>query len=475
MGKIIVLLLIFLLPGVPCAQTTTIPSARPLVFTHVTVIDVTGAPSRSNMTVIVEGNRIAAVGGTGKVRIPRDVQVVDARGKFLIPGLWDMHVHIFNNSFAAGTNDSEIYFPLLLANGVTGVRDLWTDPDDLKLVRKWRTEMEGAKALAPRIAAGSSIIDGVPTFLPNMLGVATPDEGRRAVRTMKEAGAGFIKVYWNLSPEVYFAIADESKKLGIPFAGHVPFALSAAQVSDAGQKSIEHLTGLLETCSSKEDELRKAKHLTPPALTDELWKTYDERKCRALFARFAKNQTWQVPTVVIRRMLAFRREEEFRRDARLRYAPPKEREEWVKPPNRPEQFTLETRKQRFEKLLAAIGIMHKMGVPLLAGTDLGNPFIFAGFSLHDELELFVQAGLTPTQSLQTATINPAKFLGKEKDFGTVERGKLADLVLLDANPLENISNTRRISGVVINGRYLPEETLKKLLAEAEAAASLVKP
>ncbi len=334
--------------------------------------------------------------------------------------------------------------------------------------------METGKTLAPRIAVGSAIVDGVPTFLPNMLGVATPDEARRAVRTMRDAGAGFIKVYWNLSPEAYLAIADESKKLGIPFAGHVPFSMSAARVSDAGQKSIEHLTGLLETCSSKEDELRRATNLPPPALNDELWRTQDEQKCRVLFARFAKNKTWHVPTAVLHRMLTFRGEESFRKDERLKYVPVAEAQAWQKLPNGPQRFAVETRNKRFEKLFETIRLMHKTGVPLLAGTDLGNPFIFAGFSLHDELELFVKAGLTPLEALRTATINPARFLGKEKDLGTVQRGKLADLVLLDANPLENIRNTRRISGVVVNGRHLPQKKLQKLLAEVEAA-NQVKP
>ena len=255
------------------------------------------------------------------MKVPTNAQIVDASGKFMIPGLWDMHVHLFNNSSRAGTNNKDSYFPLLIANGVTGVRDMWTDVDDLKLTREWQTEMAAGKMLAPRIAVGSSIVDGVPTFLPNMLGVATPEEARRAVRTLKDAGAGFIKVYWLLSPEVYLAIADESKKLQIPFAGHVPFSMSATHVSDAGQKSIEHLTGLLETCSSKEDELRKAKNLSPPELTEELWRTQDEQKCQTLFARFAKNKTWQVPTAVLHRMLTFRGEESFRIDQRLKYIP----------------------------------------------------------------------------------------------------------------------------------------------------------
>src|SRR5688500_150087 len=257
-----------------------------LVIIDVTLVDMKPATPRCDVTVVIDTDARIAQGGP-KVRGAASAIVIDGRGKFLTPGLWDMHVHIFNNSQQAGTDNHKIYFPLLLANGVTGVRDLWTDADDQKLVRIWQGEMAAGKMLAPRIAPGSHIIDGSPTHLPNMLSVSTPEEARRAVRAQKDAGAGFIKIYWRLTPEVYAAIADESKKLGIPFAGHVPFAVSAFQVSDAGQKSIEHLTGLLETCSSKEDELRNAKNMTAPELNEQLWRTYDEQKCRRLYARFA--------------------------------------------------------------------------------------------------------------------------------------------------------------------------------------------
>jgi imidazolonepropionase-like amidohydrolase len=441
-----------------------------IIFTHATVLDMTGAPAKPDMTVVIVGNRITAVGKSSNIRLPKNAQVVDATGKYLIPGLWDMHVHIFNNASRVGTNNKDTYFPLFIANGVTGVRDMWTDPDDIKMVREWQRDVEAGKMLAPRIAVGSSIVDGVPTFWPNALGVSTPDEARRTVRMLKDAGAGFIKVYWNLSPEAYYAIADEAKKLGIPFAGHVPSSISAADASDAGQRSIEHLTGIFETCSTKEAELRKAKEWTP-ALTEEMWRTYDEQKCRALFIRFAKNGTWHTPTLVLHRMLAFRREENFRKDARLRYVPADTVQEWLKPARGGERVSPETRRIRFQKQLETVGALHRAGVPLLAGTDVGNPFLFPGFSLHDELELFVQAGLTPMEALQTATINPAKYLGLSGSLGTIEKGKIADLVLLEANPLEDIANTQRINAVIVNGRYLSKETLQKMLAEVEAAAN----
>jgi imidazolonepropionase-like amidohydrolase len=442
---------------------------RPLVFTNATVLDMTGAAAKSEMTVVVARGRITAAGKSSNVRIPKNARVVDAKGEYLIPGLWDMHVHIFNNSSRPGTNKKDWYFPLLIANGVTGVRDMWTDPDDLKLVRQWQRDIQAGDMLGPRIAPSSSIVDGVPTHLPNMLGVSTPEEARRAVRMLKDAGAGFIKVYWNLSPEAYYAIVDEAKKLGIPVAGHVPYSISAAAASDAGQKSIEHMTGVFDTCSTKEAELQKARELTP-ALAEEMWRTQDEQKCLALFRRFAQNGTWHAPTIALHRMLAFLSDEDFKKDPRLRYIPSDTVQDWLKPAREGESVDLETRKARFQKMLEYVGAMHRAGVRLLAGTDIGNPFLFPGFSLHDELELFVQAGLTPLEALKTATVNPAKYLGLSSSLGTIEKGKVADLVLLEANPLANIRNTQKIAAVVVNGSYISKPDLQKMVLDVEAAA-----
>ena len=469
------LLLLVSVTALPAAQAKQLPQGEPLAITHVTVVDVAAhepkAALKPDQTVVVTGNRVTAIGRAGRVKVPPGARVIDATGKYLIPGLWDMHVHLFNNTSRVGTDNKDNYFPLLVANGVTGVLDMWSDPDDLKLVRQWRQEFEAGTLMSPRVAPGSSIVDGVPTFLPNALGVSTPDEARQAVRTLKKAGAGFIKVYWNLSPEAYYAIADEAKKQGIPFAGHVPFSMSAADASDAGQKSIEHLTGIAETCSSKEGELRRASASGwTPALAEEMVKTYDEQKCRALFARFARNGTWHTPTIALHRMLTFRAEEEFKKDSRLRYVPADEAQEWLKPASGGGRFSAETRRARFRKLLEAVGEMHRAGVPLLAGTDLGNPFLFAGFSLHDELELFVRAGLTPLQALRTATLNPARYLGMTGSLGTVEKGKLADLVLLDADPLDNIGNTQRVNAVAVNGRLFDRKELDAMLARVEDAA-----
>ena len=188
MKKLFTLLLIILLPTLLAAQNNQALPNRPLVFRNVTLIDMRSEQPQPNMSVVVSGNRITKIGKN--IKIPKNSEVVDASGKFLIPGLWDRHVHLFNNRAAVGTNNQDNYFPLLIANGITGVRDMWTDANDIKLVREWQREIDAGKMLGPRMFVGSSIVDGVPATHKNSLGVSTPDEARQAVRTLKDSGAG---------------------------------------------------------------------------------------------------------------------------------------------------------------------------------------------------------------------------------------------------------------------------------------------
>ncbi len=470
MKKTIAIVILFIfLPTVSLGQKIETARNRSIVFRNVTLIDMRSEQPKTNMTIVVSGNRISKIGRN--IKIPKDAEVIDASGKFLIPGLWDMHVHLFNNISGNNTNNKDSYFPLFLANGVTGVRDMWTDPDDIKLVREWQSEIDAGKMIGPRIFVGSSIVDGVPVTHKNSLGVSTPDEARQAVRMLKDSGAGFIKIYENLSRESYFAIADEAKKLKISFAGHVPDSITPTEASNAGQKSIEHLTRMLIACSSKEDKFKTLKNAEwTPALRAELMESYSEQKCREVSALFVKNGTWHDPTNVVLRARLLSEDESFKKDARLRYVPADEKPNWFKSTENFRPANRKNREARFQKDLEILKVMHQSGVPILAGTDLGNPFIYAGFSLHDELELLVQAGLSPFEALKTATVNPAKYLGLEKSLGTVENGKLADLILLDANPLLNISNTGKINSVVANGRYLDRKTLDEMLNNVEAAA-----
>ena len=472
-GKMILLFLILLLHGSLFAQTTAIPPTRPLVFTRVTVIDVTGARSKSDMTVIVAGTRIAAVGRTGKVRIPKNAQVVDARGKFLIPGLWDMHIHTFTD------NGWDWLFPLLIANGITGVRELGTRLPFERINQIRRETLEG-KLVGPRYGAVTArILDGTGSVILPQTVVETAEQGRTLVREYKQQGMDFIKVYNLLSREVYLAIIDEAKRQKIPVAGHVPFSMTASEVSDLGQISTEHFTDIFFSCSRDEDALReerkqglaKGSTLRPAnPLETRAAATYDAQKAAALAARFRRNGTWWCPTIITSGTVPAERRREG--DSRLKYIPTTTQQTWrnafdASNRNIP---SADDRKMRYQRRLEVVGLMHRTGVRLLAGTDAPNPYVYPGFSLHEELDLFVEAGMSPLGALQTATINPVKFLGREKELGTIEKGKLADLVLLDANPLADISNTKRIYAVVANGRFLYRRVLDKMLTDAEAVA-----
>lgn len=447
------------------------------------MIDATGVPPKRGMTVVITGNRITALGRTGQIRIPPGAQVVQAEGKFLIPGLWDMHVHIFNQISRRPPNTW--YFPLFIANGVTSVRDMWTKPEDMEQVREWRRLHQEGSLLVPRIAAVGTIVDGLagaePTnmaFLtlgPTVDVVRTPDDARRFVRELKGAGIDFVKTYSNLRRETYFAIADEASKQGISIAGHVPLVVDAAEASSAGHRSMEHLLQVLESSSSKSQELFQVPGREwSPKWEKLMLDTFDRQKFLTLGAILAKNRTWQVPTLVISRH-SFRQDLRRTRNQRwMRYIPAEEIASWTEvDPSRDLQPKGEEKNQRdrlWQKQLEVVRGFNEMGVRFLAGSDVGNPYIFPGFSLHEELALLVEAGLTPMEALQTATRNPARFLGASDSLGTIEAGKMADLVLLDANPLENIRNTRKIRAVIVNGRYLDRAALDKLLAEAEARA-----
>lgn len=433
MRRTLTLLLITLSPVPVVARTGRIAQSRPLVLTHAVVIDMTGARPKPDMTVIIFGDRIAAVGKTGKVRAPRGALVVNAAGKYLIPGLWDMHVHLGDEDF-----DKNFYLRLFIANGVTGVRIMEGAPE----YHSWRKEAEAGTLLAPRMVIASQMIGA------GGLSNISEARARAEVRRAKQEGADFIKVHDNLSRQSYFALMDEAKLLGLRVEGHTPSSVTAEEASRAGQKSIEHLTGLA------------------PAEADgaiaERW-----------FAVFKKNQTWQCPTLIMRRNYALLNDESFAGDPRLKYVKPSWRERWLRMTKEAQTWTADEaskRRETIRKEADLVGGMQRAGVGILAGTDDANPYVFPGFSLHDELGLLVKAGLTPTEALRAATYNAAKFFDLSSSLGTVESGKIADLVLLDASPLEDISNTKKIAAVVANGRYLPRKSLDKMLADVEAAA-----
>jgi imidazolonepropionase-like amidohydrolase len=474
--KVLYLVALLSLFIIPSTQIGT----KSLVLNHVTLVDVTAdQPIKAlkvDQAVVITGNQITAIGQADKIRLPQGAEIVDAGGRFLIPGLWDMHVH----SLVEGRPD--YFFPLFIANGVTGVRDMGGSMpfDRINQIRK---DLQSGKMVGPRLGAvAGKILDGPGTQLNVAIPVADPNEARQIVRTFKQGGADFIKVYNRLSRDVYLAIVDEAKKQKLPVAGHVPFELTAEEISDLGQISIEHVNDLFISSSPNEKELREElrrlvslnTEVTPGVQVEfKAASNYEEKRSKPLFARFVSNGTWQCPTLSVRWPSAVADSQRLQADRRLKYMPASTRKMWER--TFAERFqsigSAEERALNFEKLLGAVGAMQRAHVEILAGSDTPNPYVFPGFSLHDELALLVKAGLTPIEALRTATSNPAKFLGMSDSLGTIEKGKLADLILLDANPLDDIRNTQRIYGVIANGRYFPQHELRSLLAQAEANAS----
>jgi len=458
--------------------------SQSLVIKRVTVIDATGRSSEPNMTVIVDGDRIIAIGPSRKTHIPRKAIVVDGTGKFLIPGLWDMHVH--------GASDARAPWShlLFLANGVVGVRDMSGPPD----AQAWRATHLSHQDPSPTIYLGSPIIDGPNPVWPESVVVTDEAQGRKVVEQQRDRGADFIKVYSRLSRNAYFAIADEANKCGIPFEGHVPESVTAAEASDAGQKSIEHLTRVADGCSKEEksidfemqqqEALFRAPGATLAAKIDSgksiirlnmrVVETFDDATAQSLFALFVKNRTWQCPTLTLLR--AQINDPLPANHPRLKYLSREVRAKWdagyyKNVPPEPRAAIVELNKLQFDESKRLVGLMYRAGVPILAGTDAMNPQCFPGFGLHDELALLVDAGLSPLAALQAATRNAADFMGQLDRRGTIEVGKTADLVLLDKDPLADIHNTRSIQAVVLSGKLHPRRELDAMLARAQTLAS----
>jgi hypothetical protein len=471
--------ILILLNAVPVLPQASQRERRGLAIEHVNVIDVTGGPTRSDMTVVIAEGRIHQIGKSGEIRVPKNVQVIDAHDQFVIPGLWDMHVHIRN---------PKRDFPMYIVNGVVGVRNMAAPAKDIFV---WRSDVALGRVLGPRIVACGPVIDGPNPARPDQaVSVHNADEARKAVSSLREQGADFIKVYDGIPREAYFAIADEAKKQHLPFVGHVPNEIRAIEASDAGQRSIEHLTGILPGASRVEAEAMKSSG--DPAVIEEAMKTknfslipqhiadlgnkvldnYDEARAAELFRAFARNQTAQVPTLIVDKTRTFVDAISKEADLRLKYITESERNSWKPENNMFSRFRtpdyIAYRKRAYAKNLEVVRKMHDAGVVFLAGTDTGEAYTYPGFSLHDELGLLVEAGFTPLEALQSATRNPAMFLGVFDSQGSIEQGKIADLVLLEADPVKDIASLRKISAVIVGGRLIDKRQLRSMLENAES-------
>ncbi len=458
-------------------QRVPVPPAERILIRHVSVIAGNDEPMAQDMSVLIDSGRLIAIAPSSKEQVgwgkTRGARVVDGRGRYLIPGLWDMHAHIDDvEMLPAHAPDAEkvLQLPLFVLEGVTGVRDMG---GRLHVLLRWRDSIAAGALLGPRIIPAGPLLDGPVPMWPGSIAISDTVQARRVVDSLQREGAAFLKVYSLLSRESFFAIAREARRIGMPFAGHVPFTVSLSESSDSGQKSQEHLLGVPDETG----DLRAAQRAESAAgagglaryiaRTRTLLDTYDSARAAPLYARLAENHTWQTPTLINTWLDAFGEPDSIS-SRRMRYMPRFIRLWWNPSSNpharqrTPAFVALSARMMRYES--DVIRQMHGRGVRIVTGTDQGgNPHSYPGFSVHDELALFVRAGLTPLQALQTATRNAAELAGLSESVGTIVAGKDADLVLLDANPLEDIANVARINAVIVRGRLIDSaERMRRL-------------
>ncbi len=458
--------------------------SRPFAIANVSVIDTEDGTQQRGMTVVVAGDRIAAVGPGDSVAVPDAAEIIDGSGKYLLPALWDMHVHLPIKL------SPQLYLPLFIAHGVTKVRVMsgdCHDPGDPLLSciedqREWGRQIMAGELVGPRImAVGSFPINGPAQRRedwPAFFGPGTEAEARQLVHYLVERGVDFIKVYSYLPRDAFFALMDEAEKAGIEAMGHRPLAVSAIEASNAGMRSLEHAQLFLFECYPGVDEFRRSTATWNPSTQDrrEMLDAHDSAMCDAIFEAFVQNGTWYCPTHLTRKMEAAADNEAFRNDPRLKYIPRLQRKIWNDDADGIIEHdpSAEGRKAFMEFYLAGLeltGRAHAAGVKVLAGTDANDTYVFPGSSLHDELEELVAAGLTPAEALRASTVDPAEYFGLAEDYGTVVAGKAADLLLLDANPLDDIANTRAINAVVVNGNLYTREDLDLLLDYVEGQAN----
>jgi len=448
--------------------------AQVLTITHATVVDVSNGTLRRDASVVIDGNRIVSVGASSAAPAG---QVVDVKGMYVIPGLWDMHTHAYYSTTAELT---ETYIlPLFIANGVTGIRDMGSGLDD---VLRARGDIAAHRLIGPRMVVAGPMLDGPTARGKTTIPIVTAEDGRRAVDSLAGRGVDFIKVQSGVTRDGYFGIAAEAKARGIGFEGHVPDAIRASEAVTAGQRTFEHLIGIFEASTPSEDGYLKRKYgagadTAANKSLASLLGGYDAAREASIIQLLAKNKVWQCPTLLWERGQWLVDVIDFTKDADSAFIPKTWIERKYPSTQRGIMRTLDTDsltvRQRFvQHELDIVRKLHAAGVPFLAGTDgPAGVDLIPGISLHLELQRFVAAGFTPLEALQTATINPARFFGKESEYGSVQRGRIADLVILRENPLSDIANTRTIAGVVADGKYWSDMELADLRAGVKQVAA----
>jgi imidazolonepropionase-like amidohydrolase len=411
----------------PCATY----SQGVVAFVDVTVIPMDRERRLPGQTVVVRGDRIVELGPVATVTVPDGATRVEGKGKFLIPGLAEMHAHIPGGQASDSAVERTLF--MYLAGGLTTIRGMLGHPRHLEL----RARAARGELLSPTIYAAGPSLNG--NSIPD------PAAARKAVIEQKEAGYDLLKVHPGVSREAFDTLVATARRVGIPFAGHVPTEVGVAHAIESKYATIEHLDGYIEAM------VRDG----APVGADQsaffglnLGEYLDESKMPALVAATKKAGVWNVPTQVLLENLA----------------------QWAQVKDNmlaETGSTAESARRTIEVRRRLIKALHDAGAGLLLGSDAPQVYNVPGFSTHRELESLVAAGLTPYQALETGTRNVARYFGTTGETGTVERGKRADLVLLEADPLVDIRNTTKRAGVMLRGRWLPQAEIEGRLASSQ--------
>jgi len=441
-----------LLSGAPAGVTGDAPPAHVTSFVHVTIVPMDREVLLEDQTVVIANGRIREIGQSERIKTPDKSVVIDGHGKYLMPGLADMHTHTWDE------ND----FTLLIANGVTTIRNMFGDPMQLE----WRRRIEAGDLVGPTIYTAGPIIDGNPPIWPGSAVVETAERAREVVAEQHKAGYDFLKVYSGLSKEAYDAVLEAAKKIRMPVVGHTPIPVGLAHVLHSGIRSIEHLTGY-------ETALVKEQADTPD---QSRWTRVDETRFAAIAGETAKAGVWNCPTFTVYQNRATPGEPEFVQKMldrpEMRYVSPETVQSWRPENNFIKSFSparIVSQRQSDPTRKKFVKALYDAGARLLLGTDYPNPFVVPGFSIQAELRNFVEAGLSPYEAIRAGTSGAAEFLGAGKEFGTVAVGRRADLILVEGNPLKDVANVSRRAGVMIRGKWLPQADLTAMLEKLAAA------